>query len=560
MNSAKYTPYPYAPVMNKRIWPTKSITKAPRWVSVDLRDGNQALAHPMNPETKLRLFKHLVQMGFKEIEVGYPAASQSEFDFVRCIIEEGHIPEDVTIQILIPCIEPLINRSFEALKGAKNVITHLYNSTSKEQREQVFMMDKNKIKQLALEGTAMIKKRAKNFSGNLRFEYSPESFSGTENEYALEVCTEVINLWKPAKNEMMIINLPNTVENCPANIYADRIEWMSERLPMRDRISISVHAHNDRGTAVAATEMALLAGADRVEGTLMGNGERSGNVDIITVALNMLTQGIDPQLDVSEMGKLRKLVEETTEIPVHSRHPYTGRYIHTAFSGTHQDAIKKGMDLHKKKKGGIWKVPYLPIDPADLGLSYENIIRINSQSGKGGISYILENFCGYTIPKTMQPAIRTVFKDITSREGDTLSHEKIKHIFEENFLGREDSLQFVSYQESKSANSEETDLIMNFSYRGEYRIESLSTLGFLESVTSIVSSLESSGLTITEFSEHTTGENTQSAAVAYVKLESRKYGSSSWGAGRDTNSAAASLKAVFSAYNRIEEVSITVQS
>lgn len=551
MNFNKYTPFPYAPVMEDRHWPSNKTKSAPRFVSVDLRDGNQALERPMDAITKLRYFKHLVKMGFKEIEVAYPSASQSDFDFVRCLIEDNHIPSDVTIQVLLPCIEELIDRTFEAVKGASKVIMHLYNSTSKEQREQVFKMTENQIKALALMGTAKIKDKARDFPGKIIFEYSPESFSGTENEFALEICSEVISLWNPgeAAADKMIINLPNTVESCPSNIYADRIEWMSNRLPLRDRIILSVHVHNDRGSAVASTEMALLAGAVRVEGTLMGNGERSGNVDIITLALNLLTQGIDPELDISEIGEIRSLVEETTDINVHHRHPYSGRYIHTAFSGTHQDAIKKGLYYNKEKSSEIWNVPYLPIDPADLGLTYENIIRINSQSGKGGISYILEKFCGYIVPKEMQPCIRQVFKKITSRDGDTLNNKEIKDIFELHFVNREDKLKLIGYNEGKELTKETTDVTLSLVYLNETIDRSLSSSGFLESVISIVSSLGDVDISITDFSEHTMGKNSDSFAVSYIKLFNKKSGLSSWGAGLDVNSSAASLKAVISAFN-----------
>ena len=400
----KYRPYPQIDLPN-RIWPTKTITNAPAWCSVDLRDGNQALINPMDMDKKLELFALLLKLGFKEIEVGFPSASAVEFDFLRRLVDDKLIPDDVTIQVLVQAREHLIKRTFESLAGVKKATVHLYNSTSIAQRKIVFGKDKDEIIALALEGVDLIKKYEKEHDGEIFLEYSPESFTGTELEFAAQISNAVTQRWGISEDRKVIINLPATVEMATPNVYADQIEWMSRNLDNRENVIISTHTHNDRGTSVAATELALLAGADRVEGTLLSNGERTGNVDIITLALNMTTQGVNSTLDFSNINEVVEIVERCTEIDTHYRHPYVGELVYTAFSGSHQDAINKGLAYQINKDEEFWEVPYLPIDPADVGRTYEDVIRINSQSGKGGVAYILEHDFGYQLPKAMHPEI-----------------------------------------------------------------------------------------------------------------------------------------------------------
>ncbi|RWX49482.1 2-isopropylmalate synthase, partial [Candidatus Electrothrix marina] len=401
------------------------MTQAPLWCSVDLRDGNQALRQPMNLEQKLEMFQLLVDIGFKEIEVGFPAASKVEFDFLRLLIEDNLIPKDVTVQVLTQAREHLIRKSFEALQGVRKGIVHLYNSTSTLQRQVVFKMDRKEIIQLGVQGAQVIREEAERFDGDIRYEYSPESFTGTELDFALEICEEVMAVWEPTPERPVVVNLPATVEMATANIYADQIEWFSRQMKNRDCALISLHAHNDRGSAVAATELALMAGADRVEGTLFGNGERTGNVDIITLALNMFSQGVDPKLDFSNVNRVVNVYKRCTDLPVHPRHPYVGDLVYTAFSGSHQDAISKGMDAVADDASGIWAVPYLPIDPKDVGRTYESIICINSQSGKGGVSYIMDRQFGYKLPKAMQPGFGRVVQGESEKVGDELSNKAV---------------------------------------------------------------------------------------------------------------------------------------
>lgn len=424
----KYRPYE-AVVMEKREWADKTATKAPVWVSTDLRDGNQALANPMSIEQKIEYFKALVEFGFKEIEVAYPSASQTEFDFCRTLIENGLIPDDVTIGILTPSIERHIIRSFEALKGAKRINMHLYNPTAFNQREVVFKRSKEAIIALALEGVECIKKEEQNFDGTVIFEYSPESFSQTELEYALEVSNAVIEAYKPSKENPMVLNLPNTLESCSANIYADRIEWMGKRIKNRENVIISVHPHNDRGCAVASAELAVLAGAQRVEGTMLGNGERAGNVDLMTLAFNYYSQGIDPCLHVSKVDTILKRITKITGLHVSPRHPYVGDMIYTAFSGTHQDAIKKGMEHHRSKEENIWEVPYLAIDPRDIGREYKDSIRINSQSGKAGVAYVLQEVYGIEVPAELQAKLAEEVKKISQQRGGEISSGEVFKIY-----------------------------------------------------------------------------------------------------------------------------------
>ncbi|MCC6764232.1 MAG: 2-isopropylmalate synthase, partial [Deltaproteobacteria bacterium] len=395
---------PFTPVdIPDRTWPNRTITRAPLWCSVDLRDGNQALVEPMGPERKRRMFEALVAMGFKEIEVGFPSASQPDFDFVRWLIEADAIPEDVTIQVLTQAREPLIRRTFESIRGARRAIVHLYNSTSTLQRRVVFGLDRAGIVDVAAEGTRVARELAATMPAtDVRFEYSPESFTGTELDFAIEICERVMDLWQPTPERPIILNLPATVEMSTPNVYADMIEWFGRRVTRRDAIVLSVHPHNDRGCAVAAAELAVMAGADRVEGTLFGNGERTGNVDVVTLAMNLVSQGVDPRLDVSDIDALVAVAEHCNRLPVHPRHPYAGTLVYTAFSGSHQDAINKGLAAQRASGSGIWEVPYLPIDPADVGRSYEAVIRVNSQSGKGGVAYLLERDYGLALPRALQ--------------------------------------------------------------------------------------------------------------------------------------------------------------
>lgn len=429
----KYTPYPTVK-LDKREWADKSVTVAPRWVSTDLRDGNQALANPMGIEQKIEYFKALVEFGFKEIEIAYPSASQTEFDFCRCLIEGGLIPDDVTIGILVPSIERHIIRSFEALRGAKRINMHLYNPTASNQRDVVFRRSKEEIISLALQGVECIKREAEMFKGELVFEYSPESFSQTELEFARDISNAVIAAWQPTQEHPMILNLPNTLEACSPNIYADRIEWMSKHILNRESVIISVHPHNDRGCAVASAELAVLAGAQRVEGTMLGNGERAGNVDIITLAFNYYSQGIDPKLYIQNVDEILERITAITEQSVSERHPYVGSMIYTAFSGTHQDAIKKGIEYHREQGMQRWEVPYLAIDPRDIGRKYTDTIRINSQSGKGGVAYILKEVYGIDVSKEMQSVIASEVKQLSEIRGGEISNEEILTIYQKYFI------------------------------------------------------------------------------------------------------------------------------
>ncbi len=425
----KYIPYPTVK-LDKREWADKSAEVAPIWVSTDLRDGNQALANPMGIDQKIAYFKALVEFGFKEIEVAYPSASQTEFDFCRRLIEENLIPEGVTIGVLVPSIERHIVRSFEALQGAKRINMHLYNPTASNQREVVFRRTKQEIIALALEGVACIKRETQSFSGEVVFEYSPESFSQTELEFALEVSNAVITEWEPTQEYPMILNLPNTLEACSPNVYADRIEWMSKHIQNRQSVIISVHPHNDRGCAVASAELAVLAGAQRVEGTILGNGERAGNVDLITLAFNYFSQGIDPCLKVEKVDEILNRITSITGMNVADRHPYVGSMIYTAFSGTHQDAIKKGMEHHRAQNSSIWEVPYLAIDPRDIGREYKDSIRINSQSGKGGVTYVLKEIYGVDVPTDMQSPLADEVKRISQKRGGEISSDEVLGIYE----------------------------------------------------------------------------------------------------------------------------------
>ncbi|HEV2953670.1 MAG TPA: 2-isopropylmalate synthase, partial [Candidatus Dormibacteraeota bacterium] len=453
----KYRPFP--PVeLPDRTWPNQVLTKAPIWCSVDLRDGNQALIDPMDVRRKRRMFELLVNLGFKEIEVGFPSASQPDFDFTRMLIEEGLIPPDVTIQVLTQAREQLIDRTMESLHGAKNAIVHLYNSTSELQRRVVFAQNKAGIVELAVKGTEQIRRLTPELKGTaVTFEYSPESFMGTELEFSREICEAVMETWGPTPDQKMILNLPNTVEMSTPNVHADQIEWCHRNFFMRDSFILSVHPHNDRGSAVAAAELAMMAGAERVEGTLFGNGERTGNVDIVTLALNLFTQGVDPGLEIHDIDEIRRVVEECNQIPIHDRHPYVGDLVYTAFSGSHQDAIKKGMEALAKSGSPLWEVPYLAIDPADLGRTYEAVIRVNSQSGKGGVAYIMKNDYHLDLPRPLQIDFMQVIQPITDASGTEITPEEIWKAFQDTYLEGKGGLRLVEHQSTHHASHGESD-------------------------------------------------------------------------------------------------------
>ncbi|MEN8199188.1 MAG: 2-isopropylmalate synthase [Thermodesulfobacteriota bacterium] len=550
----KYRPYPKVDLVT-RSWPEKSIKQAPKWCSVDLRDGNQALVQPMDLDKKLELFQLLLDCGFKEIEVGFPSASQVEYDFTRILIEKDLIPDDVTIQVLTPAREHLIKKSFEAVVGAKNVVMHLYNSTSTLQRRAVFKMDREEITALGVHGAELIKKEAANYpETNFRYEYSPESFTGTELDFALSICEAVMDVWQPTADRPVIINLPATVEMASPNIYADQIEWFCSNMKNRDCALISLHAHNDRGCAVAATELALMAGGDRVEGTLFGNGERTGNVDIVTLALNMFSQGVDPQLDLHDINRLIEVSEHVTDIPVHVRHPYAGELVYTAFSGSHQDAINKGMDLCEKEGGALWEVPYLPIDPTDVGRTYESIIRINSQSGKGGVAYVMDREFGVKMPKDMHPEFGAIVQGVTDTAGRELDLSEIWNAFEDEYLKKSQPYCLSGFNVVKrhidsdeKASSAEVEAVVEVA--GTEKIIAADGNGPLDAFCSAMKEELTGPFTLCQYHEHALSESSSSEAVAYIQVETPE-GVSKWGVGIDTDIIVASIKAVLSALNR----------
>ncbi|MBP5947398.1 MULTISPECIES: 2-isopropylmalate synthase [Pseudomonas] len=542
--SSKYRAFPVINLPD-RTWPSKTIDTAPIWCSSDLRDGNQSLIEPMDAAKKLRFWKTLVQVGVKEIEASFPAASQTDFDFVRTLIEEGHIPDDTTIQVLTQGREDLIERTFESLRGAKKAIVHLYNATSPSFRRIVFNQDKDGIKAIAVNAAKLfVKYAAMQPDTEWTFEYSPETFSATELEFAKEVCDAVIEVWNPSPEHKMILNLPATVECATPNIYADQIEWFGRNINRRDSVIISLHTHNDRGTGVAATELGLMAGADRVEGCLFGNGERTGNVDLVTVALNMYTQGLDPQLDFSDIDGVRKVVEECNQIQVHPRHPYVGDLVHTAFSGSHQDAIRKGFS--QQKPDALWEVPYLPIDPADIGRSYEAVIRVNSQSGKGGIAYLLEQEYGISLPRRMQIEFSQVVQRETDRLGLEMTAKQIHSLLISEYLQANTPYALVSHrlQEENGNSAVEVEVASkgqgetNLHWRGKGN-------GALEA---LVAGLPIP-VEIMDYNEHAIGAGTNAKAAAYIEL--RVNGERAvHGVGIDENITTASFKALFSALNR----------
>jgi 2-isopropylmalate synthase len=544
----KYRPFP--PVnLPDRQWPNRMITAPPIWCSVDLRDGNQALIEPMGLDRKMRMFDALLKMGFREIEVGFPSASQTDFDFVRHLIEGGKIPDGVTIQVLTQSREELIRRTFEALKGVKSAIVHLYNSTSELQRRVVFKLDKPGIVDIAVKGASLIRKLEKELGMEdvIRHEYSPESFTGTELDFAKEICEAVMDAYEPTPQKKLILNLPATVEMSTPNIHADQIEWFCRNIKNRDCVTISLHPHNDRGCAVAATELGLLAGADRVEGTLFGNGERTGNVDIITLAMNMYSQGVDPGLDCSNINELMRMAEYCNQLPVHPRHPYAGELVFTAFSGSHQDAINKGFKAMAASNSPLWEVPYLPIDPMDVGRSYEAVIRINSQSGKGGIAYILEKEHGIELPRRLQIEFSKVVQAIADGEGVELPADRLWSAFEAEYLDGNGRYGFVSH--TASADHAEQDVIAKVTVDGNLKTIRGHGNGPVDGFVDAIRRECGIAFDVADYREHAMGMGANATAVAYVELRLPD-GSSLFGVGIDKNIVVASLKAVLSGVNR----------
>jgi 2-isopropylmalate synthase len=546
----KYQAYPQVG-LSDRTWPSQTITKAPIWCSVDLRDGNQALVQPMGQERKSRMFALLLDMGFKEIEIGFPSASQTDFDFARWCIEQGGVPEDVSLQVLVQCRPELITRTFQSLEGANRPIVHFYNSTSELQRRVVFEKDVAGIKQIAVDAAKMITDMAAKAGGDYRFEYSPESFTGTELEVALEICNAVIAEVKPTADNKLIINLPATVEMATPNIYADQIEWMCRNLDNRENLLVSLHPHNDRGTGIAATEMGLMAGADRVEGTLFGNGERTGNVDVVTLALNMFTQGTDPELDCSDITRIRDVYEHCNQLAIPERHPYVGELVYTAFSGSHQDAINKGMKALRKANKPLWEVPYLPIDPEDVGRSYEAIIRINSQSGKGGLAYIMQADHGLNLPRNLQVEFREDIQRITDEEGVELPSKRIRDRFFELYVDQPDArLKFVDHHTYPDPDHKGARIVSAEITDGgaTKRIEGRGT-GPIDGFVNALSIYLGMTMSVIDYSEHSMQRGSDAAAICYLEMEHD--GGKLFGAGVDKNIVAASLEAVTSAANRI---------
>ena len=551
-NYNKYNPYPAVQISNRQ-WPNKIITKAPTWCSVDLRDGNQALVEPMDSIRKMRMFKQLVNMGFKEIEIGFPSASDTDFNFVRELIIEGHIPDDVTVQVLTQSREPLIIKTIESLKGCENAIIHLYNSTSTLQREVVFKETMEGVKKIATDGAKIIADHLNQLvSSNIRLQYSPESFTGTELPYALEVCENVLDVWQASIDKPVIINLPATVEMSTPNIHADQIEWMGNNFSERKRVILSLHPHNDRGTAIAATELGLMAGADRVEGTLFGNGERTGNVDLVTLGLNLFTQGINPNLDFSKINNLIDTAEFCNRLPVHERHPYAGSLVHTAFSGSHQDAIRKGMDNIEKSKSEKWAVPYLPIDPADIGRTYEAIIRVNSQSGKGGTAWLLETDYQVRLPKGAEIELSASVQKIADKTGNEITSNIIWQTFNENFIVKK-PFELIDFK-VEGANRETNLEIINAKVSYKNKIIQFSSQGNGPISAFINGMRENFDLqfTLEDFGQNTRSATSKAESAAYVELKFNNGQNSIFGCGIDTSITVAPILAVISAINKIE--------
>jgi 2-isopropylmalate synthase len=548
----KYRPFPQIDLPDRQ-WPGRVIDKAPTWCSVDLRDGNQALVEPMGRHKKVKFFEHLVRLGFKEIEVGFPSASETDFDFVRHIIENDMVPDDVHLQVLTQAREPLIRRTFEALEGAKTAIVHLYNSTSTLQRRVVFEQDRAGVMQIAIDGAVLCKEltpRLEAGGTRVRFEYSPESFTGTELDYALEVCHAVMDVWQPTAAEPMIFNLPATVEMASPNIYADQIEWMSRNFRERDKIILSLHPHNDRGTAVAATELGVMAGAQRIEGTLFGNGERTGNVDLVTLALNMFSQGVDPGLDFTDINASIEVAEYCNQLPVHQRHPYAGELVYTAFSGSHQDAIKKGMRAYEKSNSEIWEVPYLPIDPKDVGRSYEAIIRVNSQSGKGGVAYILHAEFGIDMPREMQIEFSQVIQKIADTTGKEITPSEIWHTFKETYIDAASPFELVDYKINSGESSDVIRCEATVRHDGRTAVVRGRGNGPIDAFVHALQESFGIDAKFLDYHQHAMGTGSDVEAVCFIKLAGGG-GRSAYGVGVHPNTNSASMLAIVSAVNRL---------
>ncbi len=551
-----YTRYERNPVMDYpgRKWPNKEVEKAPIWCSVDLRDGNQALIDPMVVEEKIEMFQYLIKLGFRDIEIGFPAASQIEYDFLRQLVDRKMIPDDVRVQVLTQCREELIDRTIQAIEGCKQVIVHIYNSTSTLQRDVVFGMDREEIINIAVQGTKWVKERAAHFPGKIILEYSPESFTGTELDFALDICTAVQETWGATKEEPIIINLPSTVEMTTPNVYADQIEWMNENFKNRESIILSVHPHNDRGTGVASTELALLAGAERVEGTLFGNGERTGNVDVLNVAYNMFSQGIDPKLHIERINESIEIYERCCKIPVHPRHPYAGKLVFTAFSGSHQDAINKGVKAMKERESKIWKVPYLPIDPADIGREYEPIVRINSQSGKGGVAFIMDTYFGFKLPKGMHKEFANAIQHISEKQGE-VSPDQIMEKFREEYLEQKEPIHFrklkVDDLSEETTSRFDTKVTVTYTDYGVEKVFEAVGNGPIDAVKRGLQEVLGEEMKILDYEEHALQSGSSSQAAAYIHLLDVDWGKVTYGVGVSSNITRASVRAIFSAINRL---------
>ncbi|MCM1416438.1 MAG: 2-isopropylmalate synthase [bacterium] len=551
-----YQRYRRNPVVDypEREWVNKQIEKAPVWCSVDLRDGNQALIDPMVVSEKIEFFNYLIKLGFKEIEIGFPAASQIEFDFLRQLVDRKLIPDDVVVQVLTQCREELLERTFESIEGCKQAIVHIYNSTSTLQRDVVFNMSREEITNIAVEGVKMVKRHAANFPGKIILEYSPESFTGTELDYALEVCNAVQREWGPTKEDPMIINLPSTVEMTTPNVFADRIEWMNKHLENREAIILSVHPHNDRGTGVASAELSLLAGADRIEGTLFGNGERTGNVDILNIAYNMFSQGIDPKLAIEHVNESIEIYERCCKIPVHPRHPYAGKLVFTAFSGSHQDAINKGVKALKERGGQYWEVPYLPIDPSDIGREYEPIVRINSQSGKGGVAFIMDTYFGFKLPKGMHREFANVIQAISEKQGE-VSPDQIMESFRNEYLMKKEPIHFrkLKVDDLSGETESEFDTKVTVIYTDAGVEKSFEAVGNgpIDAVKRGLQEELNVSIKILDYEEHALQSGSNSQAAAYIHLLDVESGSVTYGVGVSSNITRASVRAIFSAVNRL---------
>ena len=552
-----YKRYQKNPVVDykERQWPNKEIEKAPIWCSVDLRDGNQALIDPMQVNEKIEMFQFLVKLGFKEIEIGFPAASQIEFDFLRQLVDRKLIPDDVRVQVLTQCREELIDRTFEAIEGCKQAVVHIYNSTSTLQRDVVFHMNRQEIIDIAVKGTQMVKERAAKFPGKIVLEYSPESFTGTELDFALEICTAVQDTWGPTKEDPMIINLPSTVEMNTPNVFADQIEWMITHFKNRESLIISVHPHNDRGTGVASAELAMLAGADRVEGTLFGNGERTGNVDILNIAYNMFSQGIDPELAIERVNDIIEIYERCCKMPVHPRHPYAGKLVFTAFSGSHQDAINKGVQALKERGSEHWQVPYLPIDPADIGREYEPIVRINSQSGKGGVAFIMDTYFGFKLPKAMHKEFANVIQNVSEKQGE-VSPEQIMECFKAEYLEKKEPIHFrklrVDDLSGEVESAFDTRVTVEYTNRGVAKTFVGVGNGPIDAVQRGLCEELDIRIKVLDYEEHALQSGSNSQAAAYIHLLDSQTGHVTYGVGVSSNITRASVRAIFSAINRLE--------